>query len=809
MKKGIGIIFMLTLVVVLASVGVFFVEDITTPIIEDRQRAEIQAAVEGVYPDIVGTTWTVEDSTLDFSGSPITGAKEIKDGSNLVGIVYTVVFRGFSSDITYVVGVNRSGEITGYQTISQNDTAGYGAQIADAENWEQFIGMLLDAAGSGAFDGLSGASVTTGAWKQSFADVASWHSGAGVFPEIPQIDVDAALIKSKLADDTLVVTELSSNAKAKLDTSSIDTAYEATGDSGTYIVYIETYASYEPGTTVFLAVDKDTHETVLFEVLSNNDTEGIGRKILEQDYTQLEDEGLNTLINGAFDSISGATVTSDAWKDAMYRIAAFHQEVFQGIITYSTDVLIPEYESQLSPIALGNFTTWNLTSEDAVKATTSVIDGYFTLNYENGGSSETNILLSQGGLNFTADTTYRITFGGLAKTDRDVKIIIGDSDSIKTIELTKELEDTSYNFIPTEDLSDVSITIRLGNKDESGAGYVSISEITVQEMDGFFPVSGSNQIVNETLNASRVLDVTDQKFSNLYISEVHDIYNDLDEIQGTIYYGYTFGEYNNGPTIINFMLGVDAAGNYTGFRFLSTTDSVLNTSEIYTANYEVYDTPGYFAEELEGEASSGAITLTNVAGLETQIASIVSAINEIGRYHNEDYSKRFNESIDTAELTAAYPAATSFTEIYNDYDFVQGVVNVYEAYDGETLLGYVYAGKYQGNNSEILYTLGVDAAGDIVNLNVYSGTESWMGAGQSVNFLDSTIIDAFDGLTVSDYVTNYTPNTDPTSGGESTDVDAISGVSTTTGGDGVHFGLIDSVYTVLKFHVDNSVGGAS
>lgn len=819
MKKGIGIVFMLTLVVVVASLGVFFVEDITTPIIEDRQIKEVQEAVSEVFPEIVGTTWTVEDYTGELS-LPITGAKTIVDGETLQGIVYTVSFQGFANTFTYVVGVNRAGEVTGYKTLKNNETASSAGDFNESETFAAINGALLSAAGS-SFDGVSGATYTSDYWRTSLDQVAEWHSDAELFDEIPQIDVDQALIRSKLADETLVLTELSAANIEKLDSSSIDYAYEATGDSGDYVVYIEEYSAYEAGTKVLLVVNDD-HETVLFEVLASSDTPDWGGKLLTETdrWTQLEDQSLNFLINGAFDGLGGATTTYSTWQDAMYRISAFHQEVYQGIITYSMDTLVPEYQSQLSPVTLGGMTTWTIASDAGIDLTTGNDGSGLKVSWDNPGVNYESITIEQGGFNFEAGKLYSINVVAHSENEKDIWVSLNDGteDLVLTklaLEaLNEDLSENTYSisYNPSEDVNNITLSFGLGKtvaKEEDG--NATIVEVTIVELVGEYnvPDQATNQVINSKLETTRVIEVTNQKYKNINISNVFDIVNDKGEVEGTIYYGYTFGTYIDGPTMINFMLGIDKDGNYTGFRFLGTTDPHLNPSEIYTADYEKFLSPGYFAEEIEGLAITSVIDLANYDGLELQLANIEGAINEIGRYHVEDYTKRFLENIDTDELKLALSGSNSFVSIYNDFDAVDHIVNVYEAYDAtNTLVGYVYAGEYEGNNSDILFTLGVNLTGVVTNLNVYSGSESWTGAGKSTNFLDSDLLDAFDGLDVTLFVSNYTPAANPTKGGVSTDVDAISGVSTTTGGDGVHFGLIDSVYTLLNFHEENSVGGA-
>lgn len=661
MKKGFGIIFMLTLVVTLASVGVFVVHEITAPIIRDANIAKVQEAVKEVFPDIQGTTWTVEDSTLNFD-APITGAQEIKDGDTLMGIVYTVTFRGFANDFTFVVGVNRTGEVTGYKTLSNNETASSAGEFDEADTFAFLQGTLLEFAG-GAFDGVGGATYTSNYWKTAMASVASWHASAGVFPELSQAEKDALLINSILGGG-YTVTEYTPQGLKTLADFDLDIVYKAEGNGEEYVIYIEEYESFNEGAKVLLVVDLKTNKTVKFQMLANNDTEGWGEVLLSETDRWAELEGVSQqfLFDGDFDDLGGATTTYAKWQDAMQRISIFHQAEFQNIIRYTTAELMEIYKEQLSVDFTGN----------------------------------------------------------------------------------------------------------------------------------------------------RVIDVTEQKLGDLYITNIYDVKDGLDNVLGTVYYVTTFGDFNGGPTFIRFLVGVDTDGNYTGLRVLETTDSKLSGSSLLITDPNVFSSTGYFAKEIEGVAVTTEIDLTDVAGFETQVTNIETALNAVGVYHVEKYPFRDDPVIADANMIPVMDNSSYFETIYSNYAAVNGIVNIYEAYDvNDTLLGYVYAGKYRGNNSDVLYTIGVDLTGKVTTLNVYSGAESWLDAGMSTSFWNSDLVKAFDGLDVSVFVTNYTPNANPNTGGTSTDVDAVSGVSTTSGGDGVHFGLIDSVYKLLKFHSDNSVGGAS
>ena len=652
MKKGLGIVFMLTLVVLLSSVAVFFVEATTTPIIEARQQAEIEEALKEVYPAIEGSGFTVKESTLDFSGSPITGAQEILDGTVLQAIVYTVQFRGYASDITYVVGVDREGLITGYKTISQADTAGFGAQIGDAVNWEQFTDMMLETAGAGGFDGLAGATFTTNYWKDSFASLYAYHDDNDVFPALSEEDkLNIQLIS--FAGEYTYTALTPTNPVKTLETYDISAAY--VGNDGTddkVVVYYKSFFGFAGDNNVMIAFDLETEKVLKFQAISSDDTDGYGAMILEADrWTQFADMvSVDLLDADNIDGISGATFTTDAWKTALAEVSIFHQAEFEDNIVYTIAELDVIYKEQL-------------TVEDA-----------------------------------------------------------------------------------------------------------------------------------------ELVDVTEQKIQNLYISNIFDAKNDLGDILGTVYYVSTLGEYRGTPTVIQFLVGVNPSGEFTGLRVLDTTDALLAASSLVVTNPNVFDSTGYFGEEIEGIAVDGVFALDTVVGFEGTVTLLQGALEEVARYHDEDYPRRDDYEAEQTDLEAAFTGATTFTSLYENYNFVNGILNVYEAKDDlDALLGYVYVGKYTGNNSDILYSIGVDTSGVTQQIHIIEGAESWGAAyeydySQGGFFQTSPWLDNFEDISYTAYIA------DP--------VDGISGVSTTTGGLNNRFGLIESVLKIFEFHDDNSTGGA-
>ncbi len=647
MKKGLSIILMLSLVVIVFSLAVYFIEDITTPIIEARQQKEIEDALKEVYPAIEGSGYTTEEADIDYNNG-VTAATVIKDGDVVKAVIYTVVFRGFSSDITYVVGVNDAGEITGYKTISQNDTAGYGAQIADPVNWEQFPGMLLATAADGSFDGLTGASVTTGGWITSFNLLEEFHNDAGLIE--PLTDAQVAQGKAaSIAPEGSTLTPLVATGVKTLEELEISYAFLVNdGTNDIQVIYYDVFDGPYGENEIIVSFDLATNKVIEFKALSSGDTPEYGGQILDDSrWTQFAEMEPSTLVNGEFDGIAGSTLTTDAWKASMQNISIFHQSEFQGIIAYTPEELFVIYQHDL---------------------------------------------------------------------------------------------------------------------------------------------------VNDDILTDVIEEVTAQKLENMNVTNVYDVRDDEGTYLGTVYFVNTLGVYEDGPTFIQFLIGINAAGEFTGIKLFNTTASGLEEDGFFDADY---------GDEIIGLDIEDVVTLDEIEDNPITSAIIQSALEEVARYHVEDYPIRAGSyDADEADLLLAYPTAVTFTSVYGAYEFNENIGNIYEAKDGtDTLLGYVYVGKYAGREDDVVFAIGFDVAGTIQQAIVIEDAETWgmaqdfgsYNGSYGTDFTTSSWLDEFDG--VSDYLNNQ--------------VDSVAGVTTTVGGANDLFGFLDVVELIFNYHDDQSVGGAS
>ena len=186
--KHIKIIFTLTLVVLTASVMVFFVEALTTPIIEEYNIEQANAAKFEVLPGLVANDLKDLNPTLsDFSNTSIEELLIIEGK----GYIYTAEFSGYQSKIRYILGIDLNGTLTGFKVLVQGETPGYGDTISDEEYRLQFEGLSTTDALNGDIDdvaGLSGAPVTMGAFRDSLKAVMEFHQSnyEGVVIETPE-----------------------------------------------------------------------------------------------------------------------------------------------------------------------------------------------------------------------------------------------------------------------------------------------------------------------------------------------------------------------------------------------------------------------------------------------------------------------------------------------------------------------------------------------------------------------------------------------------------------------------------------------
>ena len=164
MKKfrdgDIGPIVILTaicLVITLALAGVY---GMTSPIIETRKIEAANLVRREVLP--------LADSFSAVEGVPLpAGVIEAYRAENGEGFVFRSGAKGFAGIVTFIIGVDKNGGITGINMFEHGETPGLGTKIGAPDYLANYYGSV-DHTG---IDSVSGATKTSNALKSAIGQV--------------------------------------------------------------------------------------------------------------------------------------------------------------------------------------------------------------------------------------------------------------------------------------------------------------------------------------------------------------------------------------------------------------------------------------------------------------------------------------------------------------------------------------------------------------------------------------------------------------------------------------------------------------
>ena len=296
------------LITVLLTGGILlFADSQLRPIIDAAGSSEDQAVLETLFAGETAFT------PVEFTDETGLIKKVYEAGES--GYAYIIENQGFSDVITFALGLDNEGNITGYEIINLNDTPGYGSQVGEDAFKETIVGKTS----TDAFATISGSTVSSGAVVEGLnAAKAHYNETMGIVddgtsvPETPAEPVEQPLtFGSKIA----LYREVS-ESKAGVIT---DTVEE--GDLVTYTVEVAGYAKQEGyGDTpnvISITLNKATETIEKVEVLEANDTPNLGTKIEHPDFAA-QFEGMSYADQAAeADAISAATVSSESVVNAI------------------------------------------------------------------------------------------------------------------------------------------------------------------------------------------------------------------------------------------------------------------------------------------------------------------------------------------------------------------------------------------------------------------------------------------------------------------------------------------------------------
>jgi electron transport complex protein RnfG len=127
MKSIIRYGFILSVICLVATGLLAFVNSFTKTKINQQAQAEIQDSLKVVLPDA-----TLFEPVR--SKDEILYYKALDANKNLLGVAFTAKNKGYSSDIETMVGMRPDGTITAIKILNQNETPGLGSKITEVKD---------------------------------------------------------------------------------------------------------------------------------------------------------------------------------------------------------------------------------------------------------------------------------------------------------------------------------------------------------------------------------------------------------------------------------------------------------------------------------------------------------------------------------------------------------------------------------------------------------------------------------------------------------------------------------------------------
>ena len=141
MKKIFSLTLFLLLVTGISGLAVAYVNGITYPVIAARLEEGMVRGYNELYP---GADEYVDEGEQG-RGSVIQQIIRAKIGGETVGVIYLVKPKGFAGDISMLVGFDLAGRVsTGIKILSQEETAGLGANCEQPWFTERFVGKTTE-----------------------------------------------------------------------------------------------------------------------------------------------------------------------------------------------------------------------------------------------------------------------------------------------------------------------------------------------------------------------------------------------------------------------------------------------------------------------------------------------------------------------------------------------------------------------------------------------------------------------------------------------------------------------------------------
>ena len=154
----------LTVICLVVSGALAFMDSVTSPVISAAAAERAQEAMGEKIPNATGFD-SIQLSNIDGLPASI---REVYKTTNDVGYIFIAAVNGFSGDITVICAVDPDGKIIGTSTLSHTETKGIGTILEQESFLSPFKGLDDRLEG---VDTVAGATISTRAFIHAIDDI--------------------------------------------------------------------------------------------------------------------------------------------------------------------------------------------------------------------------------------------------------------------------------------------------------------------------------------------------------------------------------------------------------------------------------------------------------------------------------------------------------------------------------------------------------------------------------------------------------------------------------------------------------------
>lgn len=153
----------LFLIAGVSSLLLAIVNNVTKPIIAERDKEAIQSAMAVVMEEAESFS---DEKTASAADGEIKYYESFGKDGNINGYVFTTYGSGYGGEIAVMTGIDSDGQITGVSLLSINETPGLGMRAQNEDFLSQYKGkkgeLVLSKSASGdEIQALTGATITS------------------------------------------------------------------------------------------------------------------------------------------------------------------------------------------------------------------------------------------------------------------------------------------------------------------------------------------------------------------------------------------------------------------------------------------------------------------------------------------------------------------------------------------------------------------------------------------------------------------------------------------------------------------------